>query len=103
MLTKNHNSGFIGTDLEERLRAAGTETVAIAGMTTDHCVSTTARMAANLGFETWLLADATATHERTAPDGEHLAADLMHRAELAALNGEFADVLDTSAALERLK
>src|SRR5687767_6898461 len=72
VLTKNHNSGFIGTDLEERLRAAGAETVAIVGMTTDHCVSTTARMAANLGFETWLLADAMATHERVAPDGELL-------------------------------
>lgn len=103
VLTKNHNSGFIGTDLEERLRAAGAETVAIVGMTTDHCVSTTVRMAANLGFETWLLADATATHERTAPDGERLPADLMHRAELAALNEEFADVMDTADALARVR
>src|SRR5215210_5708715 len=74
VITKNVNSAFIGTDLEERLRRDGVEAVAIAGLTTDHCCSTTARMAANLGFETWMLADATATFAREAPDGELITA-----------------------------
>jgi nicotinamidase-related amidase len=103
VITKDVNSGFIGTDLEARLRAAGAETVVLAGLTTDHCVSTTARMAANLGFETWVLGDATATHERRAPDGELIDAELMHRTALASLDDEFAEVLPTSDALARLR
>ena len=59
------NSAFIGTGLEGRLRDAGAETVVIAGLTTDHCCSTSARMAGNLGFETWFVGDATA-EERAA-------------------------------------
>ena len=59
-------------------------------------------MAGNLGFETWVLADAMATHERRAPDGEIIAADVMHRTALASLDGEFAEVLDTATAIARL-
>ena len=102
VITKDVNSAFIGTDLEQRLRAAGTQAVAIVGLTTDHCCSTTTRMAANLGFETWVLGDAMATFARRAPDGELISADDIHRVELASLNDEFAEVLTTDAALARL-
>ena len=103
VITKEVNSAFIGTDLEARLRAAGTEAVALAGLTTDHCCSTTARMAANLGFATWVLGDAMATFDRRAADGGTIAAHVMHRTALASLHDEFADVLDTPAALARLR
>ncbi len=102
VITKNVNSAFIGTDLEARLRRDGVETIALVGLTTDHCCSTTARMSANLGFDTWVLADAMATFDRRAPDGEMIAADVMHRTALASLHEEFAEVMDTRAALARL-
>ena len=102
MITKDVNSAFIGTDLEERLRDAEVETVAIAGLTTDHCCSTTARMAANLGFQTWVLGDAMATFARRDPDGEPISADEMHRTVLASLQDEFAEVIPTVVALQRL-
>jgi nicotinamidase-related amidase len=102
VITKDVNSAFIGTDLEERLRAEGVESVALVGLTTDHCCSTTARMAANLGFETWVLGDAMATFARRAPDGELIDAAEMHRTALASLHEEFALVLDTGAAIVRL-
>jgi nicotinamidase-related amidase len=102
VITKDVNSAFIGTDLELRLREQGVEAVALVGLTTDHCCSTTARMAGNLGFETWVLGDAMATHDRRAPDGELVPAELMHRAALASLDGEFAEVLPTADALARL-
>ena len=102
VITKDVNSAFIGTDLETRLRDAGVESVALVGLTTDHCCSTTARMAANLGFETWVLGDAMATFDRRAPDGELLPADLIHRSELASLHDEFAEVVDTRTALDRI-
>jgi nicotinamidase-related amidase len=92
VVEKSVNSAFIGTGLEERLRAAGIETLVIAGLTTDHCVSTTARMAANLGFETYVVSDATATFGRVGPGGGSFSAEQIHEVSLASLHGEFATV-----------
>jgi nicotinamidase-related amidase len=92
LFQKNVNSAFIGTGLEAHLRANGIEALVIVGLTTDHCVSTSARMAGNLGFEVTIVEDATAAFERRGPDGTHYSADLMHRAALASLHGEFGTV-----------
>lgn len=103
VILKSVNSSFIGTDLEARLRAAGIGVLVIMGLTTDHCVSTTARMAGNFGFETWFVADATATFERTGPDGRHYTAEQMHDAALASLHGEFATVVWSDEVLRALE
>ena len=102
VIEKNVNSAFIGTDLEDRLRDGRIKTVVIAGLTTDHCCSTTARMAANLGFEVWFVSDATATFPRLAPGGRLFSATDMHESALASLVDEFADVIETSDAIRRL-
>lgn len=98
---KNVNSCFIGTPLESELRKRGITRVVVVGITTDHCVSTTVRMAANLGFQVWVAADATATFERVGPSGRRFSAEEMHQAELASLHGEFATVA-TVADITRL-
>ncbi|PSP33720.1 cysteine hydrolase [Halobacteriales archaeon QH_10_70_21] len=103
VVTKRVNSAFIGTDLETRLRRAGVERPVLVGFTTDHCVSTTARMAENLGFEPYVVDDATVTFDREL-DGTRYAAEQNHRLALAQLSGEFATVVETAtvlAALER--
>ena len=64
VITKHVNSGFIGTDLQQQLTKAGIDTLVLVGLTTNHCVSTTARMAANLGFTTFVVSDGTATFDR---------------------------------------
>lgn len=96
IIKKQVNSSFIGTDLEQRLRAQGIGTVVIAGITTDHCVSTTTRMAGNFGFETYIVADACATFERRGFNGEYFTAEQMHATALASVHGEFATAVNTA-------
>src|SRR5262249_7612954 len=95
VVEKRVNSCFIGTTLDEDLRRAGIRTLVLAGLTTNHCVSTTARMAGNLGYAVWVVSDATATFDRTGPDEVLYPAELVHAVALSDLNGEFASVVDT--------
>lgn len=97
VIEKSVNSAFIGTDLEARLRAEGVTRLVIAGLTTPHCVSTSARMAANLGFAVTLAHDACAAFAINAdmswlPGAEPMDAETAHRTALGHLHGEFAEV-----------
>jgi len=96
---KTVNSAFIGTELEAFLRSKKIEEVLVVGLTTNHCISTTVRMASNLGFKTFLSADATATFDRVGHDGKHYSAEELHAVTLASLHNEFATVLNTDALL----
>jgi isochorismate hydrolase len=54
---KQRYSAFFGTDLDEILRARGTETVVVLGLTTNVCVQSTARDAWQRDYRTITLDD----------------------------------------------
>jgi nicotinamidase-related amidase len=95
VIEKRVNSCFIGTMLDQDLVRSGIGGLVLAGLTTNHCVSTTARMAGNLGYAIWVVSDATATFDRTGPDEILYPAELVHAMALCDLHGEFAAVIDT--------
>ena len=96
IIKKCVNSAFIvGTDLKERLDNAKISKLVIVGLTTDHCVSTTTRMAGNFGYDTFLVSDATATFNKKGLEGQNFSAELIHETALASLNKEFATVVTT--------
>jgi nicotinamidase-related amidase len=96
LVTKTVNSAFLGEpDLGAWLRAGGVEEIAVAGIQTNMCCETTARMGGNLGFGVRFVIDATHTFDLPALDGSVLAADDLARVTAANLHGEFATVVQT--------
>ena len=84
-------SGFLDSELEDRLRSAGVSRVFVGGLATDYCVLNTVLDACALGFETYLLIDAIGAVDMEPGDGERaierMVAAGANRVELAAVVG----------------
>src|SRR3954451_6112720 len=87
LVTKQVNSAFYGSpDLDAWLRERGVASFALCGVTTNHCVETTARLGATPGYDVLFVPDAGATFAREGPDGEVVPADDLTRATPASLH-----------------
>lgn len=97
VLYKTTFNAFTSTDLDRRLREAGVSQVVVCGIRTEQCCETTARLAADLGYDVVFVLDATATMPLPAWDGKgELAVGEVQERTASALQGRFARV--TSAA-----
>jgi len=103
ILTKHHHSAFIDTDLEQQLRSNGWDTLIITGVITNNSVEATVRMAGNLGFDTYVVSDATFTFDKVDLTGKLHPAEDVHNLSLANMHGEYATVVDTATILEWAK
>lgn len=99
IVPKKTNSAFIGTDLERTLRDAGLDTLVVTGVGINNSVEATVRMAGNIGFQTYLVADACFTFARPDFAGRIRTADEVHAMSLANLEGEYCKVVYTSDVL----
>ncbi|MEV6618507.1 cysteine hydrolase family protein [Streptomyces sp. NPDC051051] len=104
-VTKTVNSAFYGTpDLDAWLRARGVAQVVLAGIQTNMCVETTARMGGNLGYDVVVAHDATYTFDLEGPFGWRLSADEVARASAVSLHGGgFARVVTTGEVVDAAK
>jgi nicotinamidase-related amidase len=95
-------NAFIGTLLQPLLTQQGLHTLFITGFITNNSVEATARMAGNLGFQTSVVADATATFNKAGLYGEVYEAELVHALSLANLKDEYAAIVTTAEVLKGL-
>ena len=87
-ITKTVNSAFYGTpDLNAWLKAEGISQFVVAGIQTNMCVETTARMGGNLGYDVVVAYDATYTFDLEGPFGWRRSADEVAQASAVSLHG----------------
>ncbi|GAU69164.1 isochorismatase family protein [Streptomyces sp. NBRC 110611] len=105
LVTKTVNSAFYGTpDLHAWFEAAGITQFVVAGIQTNMCAETTARMGGNLGYQVLFPLDATHTFDLTGPFGWRKSADELATASAISLHGGgFAKVVTTTDLLTAVR
>ena len=96
VIIKTGSSGFIGTSLQDTLTDIGADNVVLCGATANHCVESTTRSAADLGYQPIYAADAVWAYGVTGPDGIAHSGEQMHSVSMATLEGEIATVKRTA-------
>jgi len=100
VITKGLPNAFAHTELQNHLAGIGRPHLVICGFMTHMCVSSTARAALDLGYETTVVEDASATRALPATDGgDPVDATTLHRAALAALSDRFSAINSTTHVL----
>lgn len=103
VVEKNVPDAFIHSGLERWLRVRGIEAVVLVGVSTNNSVEATARTAGNLGFQTYVAADATFAFAKEDYNGVRRSADDVHAMALANLHGEYATVTSSTVLCDLLR
>lgn len=99
VVQKSSVSVFPTTDIDERLKKAGIDTLVVTGLMTHACVAGAARDAVPLGYNVMVASDACATRDLDSGDGKTVPHDELHRAALASIDDTFGDILTTDQIL----
>lgn len=99
VVRKSSVSVFPTTDLDQRLKDAGVDTLLIAGLMTHACVAGAARDAVPLGYSVIVADDACATRDLGMADGKTVSHIALHRAALASIDDTFGDIVTTDQLL----
>lgn len=101
VVLKTLPNAFADTELLSVVEGIGSSKLVILGFMTHMCVSSTARAALDLGFDTTVVADATATRSLPSLEGgDPMSAADVHAFALSALADRFSLVTQTGIALE---
>lgn len=103
IIIKHVQSAFIGTNLEAILRESDISYLVVFGVITNNSVEATVRMAGNLGFNTYLVEDATFTFAKPDYTGKIRTADEVHAMSLANLENEYCKVICTDQLLKKIE
>ncbi|MCH1884010.1 isochorismatase family protein [Agrococcus sp. ARC_14] len=102
VVVKRSINAFTTTHLAQELTRHGVGRLRLAGIRTEQCVETTARVASDLGYEVEVVIDATATHPLALHDGSgELTPDEVIARTAAALSGRFATITTVAEVLAR--
>jgi nicotinamidase-related amidase len=99
IIVKHTNNAFIGTELDRLLRLAKISTLVILGVITNNSLEATVRMAGNLGFDTYLVEDASFTFARKDYRGRLRTAEEVHDMSLANLDRQYCTIVQTETVL----
>ncbi len=96
---KSKSSAFSDTNLMMELNNLAIETLVIVGFTANECIDATARDAAECGFSTYVVSDATASFDVVGPDGILYRAERIHKLTLANIHALWATVISSNELL----
>ncbi|MDF1747488.1 MAG: cysteine hydrolase family protein [Alphaproteobacteria bacterium] len=99
VVDKGLPNSFANTNLQEVLTAHGAASLIIVGFMTHMCVSSTARVALDLGYRTTVVASACATRDLPKPGGGTLSAANLHIAALTGLSDRFSIIAPNAASI----
>ena len=99
MVVKTAPNAFVGTDLGERVEAAGNKQVIVMGLMTHMCVTFTAEGAFLRGNQPTVVADACATRPIRRGVG-NVSAEVLHEGALATIADLYAVVVRSGTSLQ---
>ncbi|WP_299977249.1 isochorismatase family protein [uncultured Pseudoteredinibacter sp.] len=99
VLSKRENCAFAQTELEEILRARGVEELVFTGVLLNNSVDATLRVAAGLGFKSYLVPECCPAQAIDSLSGEHFTAEQVHDIFLSNLADEYCQLLSAEQAI----